>query len=175
MDNIILIGFMGCGKTSTGIRLSYRLQQVLEDTDKLIERKEKRSISRIFAEDGEAAFRKMETECLKELLDSDTPRILSVGGGLAITPQNRPLLRRLGTVIHLKALPETIYERLKNDDTRPLLQTENPRERIEELMRQRLPVYDSLADITIETDERTSEEIAEEIIRRLEADGREEK
>lgn len=166
MHNIILIGFMGCGKTSVGIRLSYRMRWVLEDTDRLIERKQKRSISEIFATDGEAAFRQMETKCLEELLTSREKRILSVGGGLAVNPQNETLLRRLGTIVHLKAAPETVYMRLKDDDTRPLLQTDNPRERIQELMDKRLPVYERLADITIEVDHMTVDEVADEIVKR---------
>lgn len=164
MHNVILIGFMGCGKTSVGIRLSNRLQWKLEDTDKLIERKYRCSIAEIFASQGEAAFRQMETDCLHELLASKKQSVLSVGGGLAIHPQNQPLLRQLGSVIHLKATPETVYERLKNDTTRPLLQTEHPKQRIQELMEKRLPVYERLADRTIEVDAKAVEEIVEEIL-----------
>lgn len=77
MNNIILIGFMGCGKSTVGFRLSYRLRRVLEDTDKLIERKEGRSISDIFALKGEDAFRRMETACLRELLLSQEEKIIA--------------------------------------------------------------------------------------------------
>ena len=81
-NNIILIGFMGCGKTSTGIRLSYALRRTLIDTDKWIEKKQKMSISELFASKGEACFRKMETDCIRELIRTEDNRIIATGGGL---------------------------------------------------------------------------------------------
>ena len=84
MDNIILIGFMGSGKSTVGIKLSYRLRHAMEDTDKLIEKEEGRTISEIFATDGEAYFRNLETECLKKLIQTANQKIISVGGGLPI-------------------------------------------------------------------------------------------
>lgn len=81
-DNIILIGFMGCGKSSVGIRLSYQLRRTMIDTDKWIEQRQKKTISQIFQESGEEAFRQMETECLKELIRTADRQIISVGGGL---------------------------------------------------------------------------------------------
>ena len=82
-NNIILIGFMGCGKTSTGIRLSYALRRTLIDTDKWIEKKQKMSISELFASKGEACFRKMETDCIRELIRTEDNRIIATGGGTA--------------------------------------------------------------------------------------------
>ena len=83
-DNIILTGFMGCGKTSVGIRLSYALKRTMIDTDKWIEKKQQRSVSDIFAEDGEEAFRQMETSCIRELIETENHRIISTGGGLPV-------------------------------------------------------------------------------------------
>ena len=142
-DNIILIGFMGCGKTSVGIKLSYRLKQTFLDTDKQIEKKQGRSIREIFASDGEAAFRQMETECIKELLagTGNSKQIFSTGGGTPVKEENRELLKRLGTVVYLKVSPEVVYERLKGDTSRPLLQTDNPKGRIEELLGSRKEAY----------------------------------
>ena len=165
-NNIILIGFMGCGKTSVGIKLSYRLKHTFLDTDKQIERKQGRSISEIFATDGEPAFRQMETDCLKELLeDSGTSiQIFSTGGGTPVKEENRGLLKQLGTVVYLKVSPDVVYERLKEDTTRPLLKTENPKTRIEELLSSRKDAYENTADVIIEVDEKNLEEIVEEIV-----------
>lgn len=162
-DNLILIGFMGSGKTSVGIRLSYRLKWTMIDTDKWIEQKQKMTVTDIFATKGEKAFREMETDCLKELLHTSHRQIISVGGGLPMKKDNPPLLKSLGRVFYLKATPETIYERVKSDTSRPLLQVENPKERIRALLQQRSPVYEACADAVIEVSDKSFEEIIEQI------------
>ncbi len=167
MKNIILIGFMGCGKSTVGIRLSYRLRRVVEDTDKLIERKEGLSINEIFSTKGEKAFRQMETDCLKTLLNGKEKKVISTGGGLPVNKENHPLLKRLGTVVYLKISPESVYERLKNDTTRPLLQCENPLARIQNLLFERAPLYEEIADITVCVDEKNMEQVLTEIMQSL--------
>ena len=163
-DNIILIGFMGCGKSSVGIKLSYRLKRTIIDTDKWIEKKQKTTISEIFAGDGEAAFRQMETECLKELLNrKEDSFVFSVGGGLPIREENRKLLSQIGHVVYLKVSPETVYKRLRNDKTRPLLQGTNPRGRIFDLMNSRKGFYESASASIVEVDDRDFYNIIEEI------------
>lgn len=162
--NPVLIGFMGSGKTTVGIRLSYRLRRPVEDTDRLIERREGLSISGIFAEKGEAWFRERETELLRELGERKHPCIYSVGGGTPVNPENRPLLKRLGTVVYLRAAPETVYDRLKGDTTRPLLQCDNPLERIRELIESRKKAYEACADVILDVDDMEIEEIADRII-----------
>lgn len=158
--NLILTGFMGSGKTSVGVKLSYRLKMPVEDTDKLIERREGRRISDIFAQSGEAYFREKETELLRELAEKQQgPRIYSVGGGTPVTPANRELLKRLGMVVWLRIRPETVYQRLKDDTTRPLLQCENPLERIRELLESRREAYASCADVVVDVDDMEMEEI----------------
>ena len=132
--NIVLIGFMGSGKTTLGLKLSYLLRMPVEDTDKLMERQEGRSITQIFADDGESYFRELETELLRKCGEQKYERILSVGGGTPVNPVNRPLLHQCGTVVYLRVSPEVVYERLKNDTTRPLLQCEDPLTRIRELL-----------------------------------------
>lgn len=164
-DNIILIGFMGCGKSSVGIRLSYQLRRTMIDTDKWIEQRQKKTISQIFQESGEEAFRQMETECLKELIRTADRQIISVGGGLPMREENHELLKELGRVFYLKVTPETVYERVKNDTTRPLLQVEDPMERIRTLMEKRVPVYEACADVILEASDLTLEEITEKIER----------
>ena len=161
--NIVLIGFMGSGKTTLGLKLSYLLKMPVEDTDKLIERQEGRSISQIFAEDGEAYFREMETELLRKCGEQKYERILSVGGGTPVNPVNRPLLHKCGTVVYLRVSPEVVYERLKNDTTRPLLQCEDPLARIRELLEIRDAIYTECADIILDADNRHSDDLAEEL------------
>lgn len=165
--NLVLIGFMGSGKTSVGLKLSYKLKMPVEDTDKLIERREGKSIRQIFEEEGEEVFRKKETELLGELADRQGRVIYSVGGGTPVREENRKLLRQLGTVVYLQISPETVYERLKGDTTRPLLQCENPLEKIRELMESRKEAYESCADIMIAVDLLDMEEILEQICGKL--------
>ncbi len=166
-DNIILIGFMGCGKTSVGIRLSYQMKRPMIDTDKWIEQKQKMSVSGIFEEFGEEAFRRMETECLRRLISSVDHQIISVGGGLPVREENHKLLRELGRVFYLKVKPETVYDRLKNDTTRPLLQVDDPKERIRNLLDQRGPVYEACADVVVDVSDRSFDEIIGQIMMNL--------
>lgn len=173
MGNVILIGFMGSGKTTVGLRLSYRLRRTVTDTDKEIERREKRTISDIFATDGEAYFRKKETECLRRLLDSTASQIISVGGGLPLCRENRALLQKLGQVFYLRAQAETIYERVKNDTSRPLLKVDDPKARIREMLKERDPYYREAADVVVDVDGKGFDQIIDEIEARMERPTRE--
>lgn len=164
MNNIVLIGFMGCGKTTIGIKLSYRMRRPMLDTDKLIEKDEGRTISEIFDTDGESYFRDLETKCLKKLIESTNNQIISVGGGLPIREENHALLKELGTVIYLRARAETIYERLKNDKTRPLLQGDDPQLKIRTLMEKRAAIYEKAADIIIDVDGKDFDTILDAIV-----------
>lgn len=166
-NNIILTGFMGSGKTSVGIRLSYYLKQTMIDTDKWIEQRQKMSVSDIFAVKGEEAFRAMETDCLRELIRTADRQIISVGGGLPMREENHGLLKELGMVFYLKVTPEVVYRRVKSDTTRPLLQVENPMERIRELLGSRAPVYEACADVVVDVSDKTFEEIIKEIARAI--------
>ena len=165
--NIVLIGFMGSGKTSVGLKLSYRLRMTVEDTDKLIERREGRSVSQVFAEQGEAYFRQQETRLLQELLACPYARIYSVGGGTPVRRENRELLRELGMVVYLQVSPEIVYNRLKGDVTRPLLQCEDPLGRIRELMEERREAYESCADVILDGDGLDMEQILDKIMTEL--------
>ncbi|MDE5950209.1 MAG: shikimate kinase, partial [Acetatifactor sp.] len=156
--------FMGSGKSTMGIRLSYRLQYILEDTDKLIETKAGMTISEIFAREGEEAFRQMETQLLQQLVEKKGRRVYSVGGGTPVRAVNRPLLKKLGTVVYLRTRPETVYERLKNDTTRPLLQGEDPLGKIRSLMAERESAYAEAADVILDVDEMTTDQVLESIM-----------
>ena len=163
--NIILEGFMGSGKTTVSELLADKLELELLDTDQAIEEAEGRSISDIFAEDGEEAFRGMETQLL-EMVASEHLRdmVISLGGGLPLREENRELLKKSGKVIYLRTSPETVFKRLEGDDTRPLLQTEDPKSKIRELLEDRKERYELAADIIIDTDDKEPWQIADEIV-----------
>ena len=163
--NVILEGFMGSGKSTVSELISDKLELELIDTDEAIEEAEGRKISEIFEQDGEEAFRDMETE-LMEMVISEHMRetVISLGGGLPIREKNRELLKRAGKVVYLRTSPETVYDRLKGDDTRPLLKSENPLARIKELQDKRGQIYEDAADIIVDTDGKSPEEVANEII-----------
>ncbi|WP_081846671.1 shikimate dehydrogenase [Butyrivibrio sp. AE3004] len=163
--NIILTGFMGSGKSSVAKALCELLGYELVDTDLEIEREQKKEVKDIFAESGEQAFRDMETEYLERLSESDrTGIVLSVGGGLPIREKNRELLRKTGTVVFLKARPETVYERVKDDDSRPLLKADNVLEKIKSLQDERRDIYKAACDLEIDTDGKSVDRISTEII-----------
>ncbi len=163
MRNVILIGFMGSGKTTVGLRLSYRLRRPVIDTDKMIEKEEKRTISELFAAEGEESFRAKETQCLRKLLKNTGSYIISVGGGLPLRKENRLLLHELGQVFYLRADAETIYERIKGDRTRPLLQCSDPKTKIRTMMEQRDAYYRDAADVILQVDGKSFEQILDEI------------
>ncbi|MGB1251777.1 MAG: shikimate kinase [Candidatus Promineifilaceae bacterium] len=142
MANIILTGFMGTGKTTVGKLLATRLGYAFVDTDQVIEEQAGRSISRIFAELGEAAFRQIERDVAKQLAERDQ-LIISTGGGMMLDPANVAALSRTGRIFCLVATPEEILLRITGDDehVRPLLEVQNPGERIVEILSQREQKY----------------------------------
>jgi shikimate kinase len=166
--NIVLIGFMGCGKSSIGRRLANRLGHEFIDSDELIVSQAGRSISEIFAEEGEERFRERETLSLRGLLE--TPNIvLATGGGAVLREENRMLLHRIGKVVWLHADAETLFERASRSRKRPLLDVENPRSVFNALLESRMPVYQSAADLQVIASGLSHEQTVEEIILRLNA------
>lgn len=165
--NLILIGFMGAGKTSVGMYYSKKRGVPMVDMDQLIEMTSGMSVSNIFATKGEETFRRKETQMLKNLLGTEEKErrktLISVGGGLPLRPENRELLKKLGTVIYLKVSPDTVLNRLKGDTTRPLLQGDNVRQKVEELMELREPLYREAANWVVEADHKDFEQIITEI------------
>ena len=150
MKNIVLIGFMGSGKTEIGKRLADKLGYTFMDTDSIIEKKMGKSISGIFQEDGEEHFRGLEAGVVKEL-SGIRGCIISTGGGMVVNRENILNLKKDGLMIWLKTSPETIYERVKSEHHRPLLGVKDPLQEINKLLGLREPLY-AEADITIETD-----------------------
>lgn len=170
MKHIILIGFMGSGKSTFGQLIANKLSCDFVDTDHYIERKEGRSISDIFSDDGEEYFRSLETEVLKELLTSDKRQVLALGGGTPLRKENRELIKNGGYTIFLKISAAEAYERLKEDTERPLLQVSDPKERIGELLSMRNPLYEEAADYVLCEENKTLDDVfyeLSEIVREL--------
>lgn len=162
--NLILCGMMGAGKTTVGIKVAELTGRRWYDTDGLIVDKYGK-IADIFEYYGEAHFRKLETEIVKDLAKMDD-LIISTGGGLVLKKENNVVLQENGKIIFLRASLDTLSKRLKVDGERPLLQTstESIRDRLEKLMKERAPVYEHVADYIVDVDGKTPEEIAQEII-----------
>lgn len=163
MGNIVLIGFMGCGKSTVGKKLAEKLNYCFCDVDRVIERDNKKSISEIFETHGEEYFRELETKTVKELITTVNNCIVSVGGGLPIKEGNREVLKELGTVVFLKVRKETILKRLEFDKSRPLLASEDKEKKIDELLQFREPIYTAAADIIVEVDDKEFNQILDEI------------
>jgi len=164
MKNIVLIGFMGSGKTTIGKSLEEKTDMVFVDTDELIEAYEGCKVSEIFADKGEAYFRRLEKETLKNLLESTDNKVISTGGGIVTNQENIPLLKQLGKVFYLRIKPETVVERLEGDKTRPLLIGEDKLVKVEQLMTDRKELYEMAADKTIDTDGLSVSEIVGKIL-----------
>lgn len=158
-DNIILIGFMGSGKTTVGKELAKRMGMDFLDTDAYIEKQAGKSVSELFAEDGEEAFRRLETETLAHLRDTVTNTVFSTGGGMPLRRENARLLKEIGKVYYLTAANSVIYDRVKDSTDRPLLQGADPYGRICELMKQRKPLYERASDVWIDTNSNDLEEV----------------
>lgn len=162
--NRIIVGFMGTGKTSVSKVLGRMTGLPCYDVDNWIEKKAGKSIPAIFAEEGEAGFRKRESEALKALLAQDGC-ILSGGGGIALREENVAMMKERGIVFCLTASPETIYRRVGKDENRPNLDGYRSPKGIRELMERREEAYQRAADVRIDTDGKSVEEVAAEILR----------
>lgn len=149
-DNLYLVGLMGAGKTTVGRLLAKHYGCVFHDSDHEIEARTGVKIPVIFEIEGEAGFRKREETAIAELTALNGI-VLATGGGAILSPANREALRRNGVVIYLRGTPEHLYERTRHDRNRPLLQTENPLEKLRELYRQRDPLYREIADVVMDT------------------------
>ncbi|MDR3112071.1 MAG: shikimate kinase [Elusimicrobiota bacterium] len=163
--NFILTGFMGTGKTKTGQIIADKLKFQFIDTDSLVESKVKLSIGEIFENLGEKFFRELESEIIKDMSQKDR-LVISCGGGAVLDFQNIKNLHKNGVIINLKATSETIFERLKDDNTRPLLKCQNPLEKIKELLSVRKLAYEN-CDLSFSTDFLTEAETAEIIIEKI--------
>jgi shikimate kinase len=149
-ENLVLIGFMGSGKSSVGRLAARALGFQFVDTDQLIVERTGKQISDIFATEGEESFRAMETSALEEFSDR-VHYVISTGGGAVISPKNRALLRAIGFVACLNAEEDVLFERVSRNSKRPLLQTDNPRETLSKLIKVRGPLYAETAHWEMDT------------------------
>lgn len=147
---VFLVGMMGVGKTTIGRHLARILNREFMDLDHELEARCGVRVSLIFDIEGEEGFRKREMAALDEC-SRKRGIVLATGGGAVLSPQNRRCLKERGVVVYLRASPEELFRRLARDRSRPLLQTADPQARISELIAQREPLYESVADLTIET------------------------
>ncbi|KKM73343.1 hypothetical protein LCGC14_1411460 [marine sediment metagenome] len=162
MKNIVLIGFMGSGKTAVGKQLGERLGLPFKDTDSLIEERLGQKINAIFADKGEAFFRDMESQIIDELTAKDN-QVLSCGGGAILRNENVNYLRQNGTLIYLKAPFAVLYNRIKSSSNRPLLTSNEPEKTARMLWEARQKVYESAADLSLDTSKKSIEQIVKEI------------
>ncbi|MBS1236342.1 MAG: shikimate kinase [Proteobacteria bacterium] len=167
-NNIFLIGPMGAGKTTIGRHLATLLHKRFVDVDHEIERRTGVTIPVIFEIEGEAGFRRRESTLVDEL-SHDEDIVMATGGGAVLMEENRRVLKERGTVVYLHADIDTLVERTRRDRNRPLLQTEDPRGKIEELLRQREPIYREVADVVVDTGLRAPTSVARDIVTRLKA------
>ena len=164
---IVLIGFMGTGKSSVGRTLARMSGRPRFDTDEMIAARFGLTISEIFEKRGEERFRDAESEALEEL-SVETDAIIVTGGGIVLRQTNTARLRELGAVVYLSADEETLFRRISRRPTRPLLQTTDPRETLKELLAARLPLYRAAADVEVDTSGLTHDEVARSILKKVE-------
>jgi len=164
--NIILIGPMGSGKSTIGKIIAKRLHREFQDSDHFIEARTGVDIARIFDVEGEQGFRDRETNALIELLE-ENDRVIATGGGSVMRSENQQMLKQKGFIVFLDTSLNQQMQRLRRDKKRPLLQTGNPRARLEALLVERRPVYLDLADLVVKTDRRVARRLAADIIDRL--------
>ncbi len=170
MLNIVLTGFMGAGKSLMAETLSRLTGRKAVSLDQLIVDREGMSINEIFDDKGEQYFRILEKQIVSEAAQMDNV-IIDCGGGVVLDPDNMKNLKATGRVFYLSATPREIYDRIKDEGHRPLLKTPDPAARIESLLEKRLPYYQK-ADYTIETDGRSPEEIARDIVDIMDRDSK---
>lgn len=164
--NVVLVGPMGAGKTTIGRMLARELGFEFEDSDKVIEERCGADIPWIFDVEGEKGFRARESAIIKELGEK-SGLVLATGGGAVLAEVNRLALAGCGAVVYLRASVEQQYERTHRDKNRPLLQADNPREVLARLFEVRDPIYTALADVIVQTDNKSPKSVVRQIISRL--------
>lgn len=163
MKHIFLIGFMGCGKSAVSAYMSQNYNMDIIEMDEEIVRRENMTIPHIFENKGESYFRNLETKLLQEL-EGESFKIVSCGGGVVLREENVEVMKKNGFIVLLTAEPQTILERVKEDDNRPLLRGNKNVGYIKELLEKRMPNYTKAADIIVQTDNKSIKEICEEIL-----------
>ena len=161
MVNLVLVGFMGTGKTTVGIKLARKFDMKFVDTDHEIEHATGMSVNDIFEKYSEVRFRSEEKAAVRRVT-REQGQVIATGGGVVLDPENMEMLKQNGVIVCLAARPEVIYHRVKRRKTRPLLQTENPLQTITELLSLRIPFY-ALADYTVDTSDLLLDEVTVQV------------
>lgn len=164
MKRIYLIGFMGCGKSTVSDYISRQYGWKRIEMDAQIVSEQGKEISDIFAEMGEEYFRNLETDLLKRIAAEEEDCVVSCGGGTAMREENVEIMKKSGRIVWLQVKPETVYHRVKNSHTRPLLEGNMNVSYIEELLNKRIPAYARAADLSVDTDGKSPEEIARAVL-----------
>jgi shikimate kinase len=163
--HLVLVGMMGAGKTTIGRALAVRLGRTLYDSDLMIEAREGRTVREIFAADGEAAFRAIETEVLAEALAAPEPSVIAAAGGVVLSDHNRLALRSSSArVVWLRADPALLVERVKSGPHRPLLD-DDPERVLRQMYADREPLYRDVADAIVTVDNRSVNDVVEAVLR----------
>lgn len=167
--NIVLIGFMGAGKSTVGSALAEKLNFSFVDTDALIEQRSEKKIKDIFTEEGEAAFRKIESQVVKEI-SAREDHVIAGGGGVVLDPQNVQALKKNGTIVYLKADPQVILKRIHGTHFRPLLEVPAPEAEIRKLLSAREKIYQEVADVVVDTSNLSVEDVVKEVVAKVGGD-----
>ena len=162
---------MGAGKTTVGRKLARMLHLEFFDTDQLLEERTGVSINHIFEIEGETGFRDRESKLLIEV-SAGPGAVISTGGGIILRPENRKVMRKTGRVVYLRASIQILWQRLKDCQTRPLLQSPNPQAKIQELLRERDPVYTEEADHIIDVSGDSAYKTAQKVCREITSPGK---
>ncbi|HEX9994111.1 MAG TPA: shikimate kinase [Acidimicrobiales bacterium] len=161
--HVILVGMMASGKSAVGPIVAERLGRPFVDSDDQVEARTGRTVREIFESDGEAAYRVLEAEALREAVERAEPVVVAAAGGTVLDPGNRELMRSAGTVVWLYADPEVLAGRVSGGDHRPLL-GDDPAAALRRLHDERLPLYRDVADHVVDADDRSAEDVAEQVL-----------
>ena len=167
MNHIVIIGFMGSGKTRVGKRLAKDFDIPFVDIDRVVTKKMNLSSKEIFDRFGEPFYRALETTAVKALIEDPEQKVISLGSGLPMQEQNEKYIKKLGTVVYLKGSYETLKERLENSKSNPLIDGDDKADKIKKLLKQRDPVYAKFADVEMITGDKPFEELIGQLEEKL--------
>lgn len=167
MNHIVIIGFMGSGKTRVGKRLAKDFDIPFVDIDRVVTKKMNLSSKEIFDRFGEPFYRALETTAVKALIEDPEQKVISLGSGLPMQEQNEKYIKKLGTVVYLKGSYEALKKRLENSSSNPLIEGADKADKIKKLLKQRDPVYAKFADVEMITGDKPFEELIGQLEEKL--------